>query len=344
MNDMHNEDEKIQLPVSFLRKRTILFVDALGDTPGTLDETSWKVFSHRLKGIGYTLTFLPDLVKQLSPELLRYMSPGQRENISVEDMYRRIQDLAGLLYKQRGGTYFRVIPTGSLEDLIPAFDAFIKHLKDLLEEDVCSIRFSKSGLSEDSDFFKSSCASHRIVFKREASIPEPIQEDTPDPKSQAIIKAWEEIERKFGITIEDLDILLGYRVKLSRLHITTSGRILLPDYEGKEVKMDDLTKAVYFFYLRHPEGARLKELQDYKKEILHYYLGITGRDDVREIRKSVQKFLDPYGNSLNVSFSRIKKAFKDIVGDRIARFYYIDGRYAETRKIALDRDLVIWDH
>ena len=120
MNDMHNEDEKIQLPVSFLRKRTILFVDALGDTPGTLDETSWKVFSHRLKGIGYTLTFLPDLVKQLSPELLRYMSPGQRENISVEDMYRRIQDLAGLggktglLYKQRGGTYFRVIPTGSL--------------------------------------------------------------------------------------------------------------------------------------------------------------------------------------------------------------------------------------
>ena len=37
-------------------------------------------------------------------------------------------------------------------------------------------------------------------------------------------------------------------------------------------------------------------------------------------------------------------AFRDVVGDRIARFYYVDGRYGEPRKIALDRDLVIWDH
>ena len=42
--------------------------------------------------------------------------------------------------------------------------------------------------------------------------------------------------------------------------------------------------------------------------------------------------------------SRIKKAFKDIVDDRIAQFYYIKGQAGEPRKIAIDRDLVIWEH
>ena len=127
-------------------------------------------------------------------------------------------------------------------------------------------------------------------------------------------------------------------------NITTAGAIILPDFGGKEVKMDDLTKAIYFYYLKHPEGTRQKELQSHEEEILKYYMSITGRDDVRIIRKSLHNRLDPFGNSLNVSISRIKKAFKDIVGDRIAKFYYVDGRYNEPRKVALDRDYVIWDH
>lgn len=73
-------------------------------------------------------------------------------------------------------------------------------------------------------------------------------------------------------------------------------------------------------------------------------MGITGRDNIDDIRKSIHNLLDPYKNDLNVSISRIKKAFKDIVGDRIAKFYYVEGNYGGVRKIALDRDYVIWDH
>ena len=58
----------------------------------------------------------------------------------------------------------------------------------------------------------------------------------------------------------------------------------------------------------------------------------------------MENLLDPFGNNINVSISRIKKAFKDIVGDRIARFYYVDGSAGHPRSIALDRDLVIWMH
>ncbi len=173
---------------------------------------------------------------------------------------------------------------------------------------------------------------------------ETAREEAQDPRVQAILDAWEKIEREFGITIEDLQVLLGYQVKLSRLSITTSNRIFLTDFDNREVKMDDLTKALYFFFLRHPEGARLKELQDHEPEILRIYSGITGRDDPAKIRESVHNLLDPFANNLNVSLSRIKKAFRDVVGDRIARFYYISGSPAQPRTLPLDRDLVLWAH
>ena len=169
-------------------------------------------------------------------------------------------------------------------------------------------------------------------------------EEMPDPRVQAILAAWEAIERKFGITIEDLQVLLGYKVKLSRLSITTAGNLYLTDFDNREVKMDDLTKALYFFYLRHPEGARLKELQEHEEEIRRIYSGLTGRDDPQQIRESVHNLLNPNGNALNVSLSRIKRAFKNVVDDRVACFYYISGSSGSTRKIPLDRDLVIWEH
>ena len=327
----HNEDEKIRLSVPFLSEGMVLFVEGGSGTSDVLLNIVRKDLPQYLKERGYTLLFLPDLVERLSPELLRYLSPGREDGVSVEDMYRRIREMAGLqgrtglLYRRNGETRFRAIPDGILEEGAPACQP-VHRSGSIRPKGGCWFTTIKAEADES-------------LLERAAD------EETPlDPRTREIIEAWEEIERKFGITIEDLDILLGYRVRLSRLNITTSGRLLLPDYEGKEVKMDDLTKAVYFFYLRHPEGARLKELQDYGDEILQYYLGITGRDDVEKIQGSVQKLLDPFGNGLNVCFSRIKKAFRDVVGDRIARFYYVDGRYGEPRKIALDRDLVIWDH
>ena len=171
------------------------------------------------------------------------------------------------------------------------------------------------------------------------------REDSLDPRIQSIIEEWERLADKFGITIQDLEVILGYKVKLSRLYITTANRIYLADLEGQpEVKLDDLTKALYFFYLRHPQGAAFKELQSFEKEILHLYMGITGRDDLDGIRKSVAALVSPYSDGRNSCVSRIKKAFRDIVGDHIAKNYYIDGQYAGVRKVSIDRDLVIWEH
>ena len=173
-----------------------------------------------------------------------------------------------------------------------------------------------------------------------------VEEDLPlEKKTEDILKAWREFEKKFGVSIRDLERMISGSENLSHLRITTSNRIFLSDIDGTpEVKLDDLTKALYFFYLRHPEGVAFKSLQDHETEMLRIYMGITGRDDLEGIRRTVSGLVSPFSDGRNSCSSRIKKAFKDIVGERIAEKYYIGGRQGGIRKVEIDRDLVIWDH
>lgn len=361
-----NKDKRIKLPTSFLKDRTVMYIDSRTGASHLHIKSVRTNLLVRLRDFGYTFIYLPDLADNLEPSLLGYMFPGGQSSLFVEEMYQRIQELAGLegkagfLYKLKGKTYFRVI-SESADEII---DSEIDDLIDFLSEQAGrkgNVHFSKKARCrrESIDFGEDICfepegSPHDIEEYRSEpyysgadAVRYPIDDsdESLDERTKRIILAWEKIEQEFGITIEDLDIILGYRVKLSRLTITTAGKVILSDWAGgTEVKMDDLTKALYFFYLRHPEGVALKELQTYEREILHYYMTITGRDDPQVIRNSVQNLLDPYSNNLNVCMSRIKKAFKDIVGDRIAKFYYVDGRYAGPRKIALDRDYVIWEN
>ena len=317
-----NEDKRIEHAVPFLKEGTVLFVSP--DPAQRIDRPGCTVLS--------------DLLGTLSPDILQYLFPGSDPVLSVEDAYRRVRELTGLgdqtgvLYRLDGDLYFHPLAEGAEWEI-----------------DVLLSRPLESRIVERSASRLRKAPSPRAILREETILfsvvgDESEKEEAPDPRVQAILDAWRKIEREFGVTIEDVQILLGYKVKLSRLRITPAGKLFLTDFDNQEVKMDDLTKALYFFYLRHPEGARLKDLQDHADEILHLYSRITGRDDPDKIRESVRNLLDPFGNGINVSMSRIKKAFKDIVGDRIARFYYITGPSGEVRRIGLDRDLVIWEH
>lgn len=178
--------------------------------------------------------------------------------------------------------------------------------------------------------------------KTESSEP-PVTDLELDEKTKAILAEIEVLQRKYGISIEELEVALAYKVKLSRLHITRKKEILLEDFDRKEVRMDTLTKSVFFLYLRHPEGIRYKELSDYQQELEEIYSSITGREDLDSIRKSVADLCDPMNNSINEKVSKVKKAFRDVVNDRVAKFYYIDGEKRTAKRIALDRDYVIWE-
>lgn len=357
---LYNEDKRVKIPVPFLQDETILYVDSRVGTSHLYIEEHLEDLVSRFEDVGYKFLFLPDLAGELSPSVLHYMFPGQKDILLAEDMYQEIQNLAhlegktGFLYRQEGLTYFRVIPEAPSETISAAVNDFISYLNRALVKETCSTRF-RIAPRKDEDQFSLGIGGESEILDDEYSLPEPCgseirfsitkREDSLDPRIQSIIDEWERLADKFGITIQDLEVILGYKVKLSRLYITTANRIYLADMEGQpEVKLDDLTKALYFFYLRHPQGAAFKELQSFEKEILHLYMGITGRDDLDGIRKSVAALVSPYSDGRNSCVSRIKKAFRDIVGDHIAKNYYIDGQYAGVRKVSIDRDLVIWEH
>lgn len=174
---------------------------------------------------------------------------------------------------------------------------------------------------------------------------EPEIVDQPlDTRAQAILKELMDLQEKYGFSIEELELLLSYTVKLSRLRITKQYKIILEDFDKIEVKMDKLTKAVFLLYLKHPEGIRYKDLGDYRDKLEDIYTSISGRSDMDAIRKSISDLTDSImSNSINEKVSKARKAFRDVIDERIARFYYIDGKQGAAKNIVLDRALVIWE-
>ncbi|MCQ2233865.1 MAG: hypothetical protein MJZ24_03870 [Paludibacteraceae bacterium] len=53
---------------------------------------------------------------------------------------------------------------------------------------------------------------------------------------------------------------------ISRLVITKDLKIILPDYQDMEIRMEPINKALFLLFLRHEEGIRLKELSNHRNE------------------------------------------------------------------------------
>ena len=96
-------------------------------------------------------------------------------------------------------------------------------------------------------------------------------------------------------------------------------------------------------FLRHPEGIVFKHLPDYRKELAELYQKIKplGLND-RAIQ-SIEDVTNPLLNSINEKCARIRGAFLSQFDDHMAKHYYIDGLRGEAKKIALPRDLIVWE-
>ena len=128
--------------------------------------------------------------------------------------------------------------------------------------------------------------------------------------------------------------------KPSRLLITEDFRLLLPDYNNREIVLNPLPKALYFFYLRHTEGVLFKHLRDHRSEIFDLYSLLSPSENLDRMNRSIDDLVDSTNNSVNVLCSRIKAAFVSEFKDTLASQYYIAGRPGEPKSIALDRKLV----
>ena len=59
--------------------------------------------------------------------------------------------------------------------------------------------------------------------------------------------------------------------------------------------------------------------------------------------RSIEDVTNPLLNSINEKCARIRGAFVGQFDDHLARHYYIDGLRGEAKRIALPRDLVVWE-
>ena len=61
------------------------------------------------------------------------------------------------------------------------------------------------------------------------------------------------------------------------------------------------------------------------------------------VMHSIEDVTNPCLNSINEKCARIRGAFVGQFDKHLAKNYYIDGIRGEAKKIALPRDLVVWE-
>ena len=141
-----------------------------------------------------------------------------------------------------------------------------------------------------------------------------------------------------------IDTLLKYNGShgISRLFVTTKGDLYLTDRNNTEVKMPALCKALYILFLLHEDGISFNYLDDYKTELYRIYRQISTYSDDELLHQAVNNLTDFIGTTMNANLSRIKRAFKSILGDE-ATLYLIQGDKGEKKTINLDRKLVVFE-
>lgn len=149
--------------------------------------------------------------------------------------------------------------------------------------------------------------------------------------------------RQRGVAEFILEHLIHPDDRLSRMIVTKEGHLILADYNNMEIKMEPLVKAVYLLFLRHPEGILFKDLPDYREELTKIYSRLRPAGLTEKALRSIEDVTNPMMNSINEKCARIRGAFVGQFDDRMARYYYIDGRRGEPKKISLPRNLVVWE-
>lgn len=229
-----------------------------------------------------------------------------------------------------------------------------------LRNSCCQLSFSCDGLSYDVLVEIHSFDDNKCRFVMYSEYNGLIAECKENDHIPCILALNEDLEFVSLTLLEDMDVrvqklrnkglnewtfrgLFKTKAQLSRLIITKDYRILLPDYNDIEVKMEPLVKAVYLLFLKHPEGILFKGLTDYREEMLDIYKKLKPMGLNKRTIQSIEDVTNPLLNSINEKCARIRSAFVKEFDESLAKNYFVTGERGEAKKIALPRDLVIWE-
>ena len=123
---------------------------------------------------------------------------------------------------------------------------------------------------------------------------------------------------------------------LSTLKIDPKYKIFLPEFNNIEIKLRPLEKALYFLFMRYPDGIYHSSLSEHRAELYEIYASISTMGDLNEMRYRIDDMVNALSDSASQKISRIKRVFEDAIGPDLAKHYYIKGESGQKKKIDLD--------
>lgn len=163
-------------------------------------------------------------------------------------------------------------------------------------------------------------------------------------RSILMAEVKEKVRMLKELGMSEAEIVSNFRTNqpLKKLIIDKRYRIFLGD-ERIEVHMEPLLKSVYLLFLKHPEGIIFKDLPDYREELAKIYNKVKPWGLTERALRSIEDVTNPMLNSINEKCARIRKVFIDMLNSSLAEQYYIKGSRGKVKKIALSRELVVWE-
>jgi hypothetical protein len=133
-----------------------------------------------------------------------------------------------------------------------------------------------------------------------------------------------------------------FKKQVAPVSITINERkqIILPQLNNLEIRLNPLFKTLYIFYLKHTEGVRLNELNDFKTELLSIYKKLSIADNNQTIEVRITDLVNPIGGSFSQKKSKLNKIITDLLGEPLAKFYRIEGDPGEPFKINIPNNLI----
>ena len=126
----------------------------------------------------------------------------------------------------------------------------------------------------------------------------------------------------------------------SRMRIDRHKRIWLTDFGNLELRFNPTEKALYLFFLSHPEGVAIGALPQFKADLFELYSQFSTTGTRVEMQQRVDTLVSVTGNAASENISRIKRKLVNALGDELAVHYCIQGANGARKFIQLDRSLV----
>ena len=127
-----------------------------------------------------------------------------------------------------------------------------------------------------------------------------------------------------------------------RLYINRRYNIRMNAPDGPEMPLRPLVKALFILFLKHPGGIRLKERHRYQKELEGIYGIIAPGVSQEEVRRRVQRLVDPEDNSFSEKASVLNARLDALLPPDIVDGYKIQGYNGHPRRIPLAELMVVW--